>query len=561
MKIIYEKTKYFNFAFEYSYNANILDFCRSLKESYGWQNFSWNEGRWRFNDTGIIFLIRNRFPAVVIDPAVTAMVQELEKRLQEEKRIEEKANELKGTFQSDLKIEGMKSDIRSYQKVGVEFFINNNGRCILADEMGSGKTVQSLAYVVKSNYRRTLVICPASVKFSWENEVKKWTSLKSYVVDSQTDFEDIGIDTDVVIINYDILKKHLKSLMKVKWDCVIADEGHLLKNKDAVRSKCVKMISQQVKSVILLSGTPLLSRPIELFNLLNILDPLNWNNYYSFANKYCGGKMGQYGYEAKGATNLDELRHKISRYFLRRTKDQILTELPPKTKIEIPVELTGDYKKAYDKVQKEFVKFLRENKNKKDREILKTLSGEKLVKLNYLRVINSMGKLDAVRELIDSIIDSGEKVLVFSSFNEPLQTLHEEYFDSVMILGHTDVQDRGSLVKKFQENPDCKVFFGGVKSAGVGITLTAASNVIFIDHSWNPADMLQAEDRVHRLGQKASSINIYQVVSRGTIDEFMIKLLTKKQVIFDVVIDSEKVERNNEDTVEELIKMIEQDNV
>jgi SWI/SNF-related matrix-associated actin-dependent regulator 1 of chromatin subfamily A len=268
--------------------------------------------------------------------------------------------------------------------------------------------------------------------------------------------------------------------------------------------------------------------------------------------------MGRFGYEAKGATNLDDLRQKISRYFLRRTKDQILTELPPKNRVDVPIKLEGEHKVNYDKVSSEFVKFLRENKGKRDREILKSLNAEKLVKINYLREIGAMGKLNAVRELIDSILESGEKVLVFCSFNEPLKVLRDEYPDSVLILGEVDVKDRGELVKKFQNDPKCRVFFGGFKSAGVGITLTAASNAIMIDHSWNPADMSQAEDRMHRLGQVADSVNIYQFIARGTIDEFMIKLLDRKQKIFDVVIDAEKVEREKAGTVDELIRMIEE---
>lgn len=560
MRIIKEETKYFRFAFDFSFSNSVIEYCRSIRESYGWQEFTWSDGRWRFNDRSIISLLKSRFPPLEIEPEVKAEMEKWDKKLQEEKAVETRALELKNTFESNLEIPNMKADLRSYQKVGVEFFINNKGRCILADEMGSGKTLQSLAYVVKQDFKKTLVVAPASVKFSWENEVSKWTHLRPFIVNSQTDFDDIGINVDVVIINYDILKKHLKKLMAIKWDCLIADEAHLLKNKDTIRSKCVKLMSKQIPHIIMLTGTPLLSRPIELYNILNTLDSENWNNYFSFAINYCDGKRGRYGFEAKGATNLDELRKKISRYFLRRTKDQILTELPPKTKIEIPIQLSGEYKVAYEKVQKEFIRFLKENKGQKDKEILRTLAGEKLVKLNYLRGINSMGKLDTVRELINSIVEAGQKVLVFSVFNEPLQKLHEEYDDSVMILGSTDVEDRGAMVKKFQENPDCKVFFGGIRSAGVGITLTAASNVIFIDHSWNPADMLQAEDRVHRMGQKASSVNIYQVISKGTIDEFMKKLLERKQVIFDVVIDSEKVERSSENALDELIAMIEENN-
>ena len=559
ISIDYEKTKYFKFYFVYSFDNNILEFCRATREAYGWQNFNWNEGKWRFNDPSIVFLIQTKYPEAEISKRVTEEINQEEKLLKENIIIAEKAEEIKNADESSITITGIRGDLREYQKLGVEFFLNNKGRGLLADDMGSGKTLQSLAYLSTAGHKRTLVVCPASVKFSWDNEVKKWTKLKSFVVDSKTDFRDIPAGTNVIIINYDILKKHLNILMTIKWDCMICDESHFVKNATATRSKAVKMIAGQIPSVIMLTGTPLLSRPIELFHLLHILDPKTWYNYYDFARRYCEGHMGRYGYEARGAANLDELRQKISRYFLRRTKDQILSELPPINKIEVPVELAGESKKNYNKASKEFIKYLKENKNKEEKEIKKSLNAEKLVKINYLREIGAMGKLDSVRELIDSILEADEKVLVFCSFNEPLRTLREEYANSVMILGDTDVKDRGDLVLKFQEDPTCKVFFGGIRSAGVGITLTAASNVIFIDHSWNPADMEQAAARVHRLGQVAESVNIYQVVARGTIDEFMMKLLDKKQKIFDVVIDADKKEREEAGAVDELIRILEND--
>lgn len=557
MKIGYEKTQYFTYFFDYPFNKGALDFCRSLKDSYGWQNFTFSEGKWRFKDPGIIFVVQSKYPDILVEENAMEEVKKEQKILQENLAIETRANEIKNAEESTIEIKGMKGELRSYQKLGVEFFLNNNGRGLLADDMGTGKSVQSLAYLVKANHKRTLVICPASVKYSWEGEVEKWTSFRSYVMDSKTDFRDIPYNTEVIICNYDILKKFLVVLADIPWDCVVCDESQYIKEPKAMRSKAVKVIADKVKSVIMLSGTPLLSRPIELFHILHIIDPKTWSNYYEFAQKYCDGKRGRFGYEAKGATNLDDLRQRISRYFLRRTKDQILPELPPKNRIDVPIRLEGEAKESYEKVSKEFVKYLRENRGKRDKEILKSLNAEKLVKINYLREITAMGKLNTVRELIDSILEAGEKVLVFCSFNEPLNRLREEYPDSVMILGNVDVKERGDLVKKFQNDPNSRVFFGGFKSAGVGITLTSASNVIFIDHSWNPADMGQAEDRVHRIGQVAESVNIYQVIARGTIDEFMIKLLDRKQKIFDVVIDSERVEREEEGAVEELIKMLE----
>lgn len=697
------------------------------------------------------------------------------------------------------KVNGIKGELYGYQKEGIEFLLNSGGRALLADSPGVGKTAQALGYVTHSKHERTLVVCPASVKFSWENEIEKWTDLTSFVVDSKTDLTDIPFDVNVIIINFDILKKFFNEFMKYKWDCMIVDESHLIKSSKAIRTKVVKGISRNIKSVIMLTGTPLLSRPIEMFNLLNIIDPASWGNYYHFACKYCtpaespiwmgdysfkpiseirvgdeiigwkneknglqdklirtrvlekfqkidkvmkitmesgkiircttdhqwlspwykmtctkgtnrvwkkikkkgdvlvkvidipdkildsekwssgylagisdgegtgmflsqskkanpivyqkikesliklkldfteykkengfhigGGRQGlvnfinkvnppkknykridkytlgskfrtldrvvdikydgeeevfgmktesgnyvvwgyasknceghqgYWGFEAKGASNLEELREKIKKYFLRRTKEEVLPELPPKNRINIPINLQGDSKKQYDLVEENLVKYLRTYKKEKtDKEILKSLQAEKLVKLNLLREINAMGKLETAKELIDSIIESGEKVIVFSSFNGPLLELSDEYEEnSVLLLGSTPVDERGEMVKRFQTDPNCNVFIGGTKSAGVGITLTAASNVIFLDLPWNPADLEQGENRAHRPGALYQSLNIYQIISRDTIDAFMKRLLESKQKIIDQLMIGE-VEEEEENMIDEYIKQLE----
>ena len=165
------------------------------------------------------------------------------------------------------------------------------------------------------------------------------------------------------------------------------------------------------------------------------------------------------------------------------------------------------------------------------------MQAEKLTKINFLRQISVWGKMKSATELIESIVDSGQKVLVFSSFNAPLEELQKKFTNSVMITGKTDVAERGNLVRKFQEDPSTQVFFGGTMAAGVGITLTAASYVVFLDYSWNPADMEQALNRAHRPGTKAERLTIYQIYSKDTIDEFMRKLLAKKQKVFDRLIE------------------------
>lgn len=561
MKIEAEKTEYHRFSLTYDYTPDRVEFCKQLKESFGWREFSFDTSngkkRWVFSNSILVPVIAERFPEIQIDQQVTEIVRHEQKWTIEQEKEAEKVENIKTKTETNFRVSGLKKDLYGYQNVGVEFFVETGGRAINADEMGTGKTAQSIAFVKHAEFKRTLVVCPASVKFAWENEIKKWTNLSCIVIDSKTDLAAINADIRVWIINYDILKKHFPILAKIHFSSIIGDEAHMLKSPGTIRTKAFRTLSRDINSVILLSGTPLLSRPSELFSLLNIIDPKKWNNWYEFARKYCGMKRTPWGVDTSGATNIEELHARIKKYFIRREKKDILKELPPKTFIELPMQLKGESNKQYNTASEDLAKYLRQYAGKQPPEIAKAMNAEKLMQLNVLRQICANGKTDIAVELIESIIDSGEKVLVFSSFVGPLEKLKEHFgSEAVMITGQTDVDDRGDIVKAFQNNKNIKVFLGGVKSAGTGITLTAASNVVFLDYSWTPSDMLQAQDRVHRPGQQATNINIYQIVAKDTIDEDMKGVLEEKQKIFDRIIDGKKFEKEKEKIIDLAIQRV-----
>jgi len=544
MKIIREKTPYHVYALESEYSPDLVSYCQFLRTSLGWTEFNWDSEtkKWRFTDPSVVIMMKNKFPKLELGEDILLDVEAFNAQRKMEEIRSEKAVKIREATESTLKVEGIKGNLYEYQKIGVEFLINSGGRALLADSPGVGKTAQTLGFVAHNGYKRTLIICPASVKFSWESEIEKWTSLKSFVMDSKTVLEDIPFDAHCIIVNFDILKKFFNEFMKYKWDCMVVDECHLVKSQKAARSKVVKSLSRNIANVIMLTGTPVLSRPAEIFNILNIIDPKAWSNYYSFAVKYCEGHQGYYGFEAKGASNLPELKEKIGKYFLRRTKEEVLKELPPKNFIPVPIDLPPEERKQYELAESNLVSYLKSyKKDKTEKEIAKSLQAEKLVRLNLLREINTMGKIPTAMELIDGMIESGEKVLVFSSFNAPLRELYEHYYDnSVILLGDTPVEDRGEMVKRFQTDPETKVFFGGFKSAGVGITLTAASNIIELDVPWNPADLEQAQNRAHRPGAEYQSLNIYQITSRDSVDGFVKKTLQRKQEIIDELIEGKE---------------------
>jgi len=400
-----------------------------------------------------------------------------------------------------------------------------------------GKTIQAIGYAQHTEQPRVLVVCPASVKFSWEMEITKWTDEKSYVIDSKTDFSKLPKDRRYYIINYDILIKHLSALSSYGFTLVIFDEAHMIKNAKAKRTKAANHLCIYIEKVILLTGTPVLSRPEEMYNLLCILDPQTWANQWTkFARRYCGAKENPWGLDTRGASNITELHDKIKNYFIRRLKTEVLPELPPKVRSSIPVELEPKLQREYWQIENEIAM------NERDRimgmDDSSTAQADQLVRLGKLRQLCAMGKLPAAKELITSIIESGQKVVVLGSYVAPLQSLYEDFKDqAVMLTGDTKMEERGQFVYEFQNNPNVKVFFGGIKSAGVGITLTASSNVVFLDYAWNPADHIQGENRCHRVGSVGDSVNVMQLHARGTIDERLKSILESKQAVLDALID------------------------
>lgn len=420
-----------------------------------------------------------------------------------------------------------------------------------------GKTLQVLSYIVHSNKKKSLVVCPAGVKWSWHDQVKQHTYLDATVIDSKSSIDDIGF-TDITIINYDILKKFIDPICKANFELLVCDESHMIKSQKALRTKAIKKISKSIPSTIFLSGTPILSRPVELFTALNIIDPSTWNNWYSFTRKYCNGKETRWGYDVSGASNIEELQQRIKKYFLRRTKSQVLKDLPKKIFIDYPVQMSPTFQKEYNTAEEEFASYLKNYKNKQDKEIKKAMTAEALIKIMELRQITTRSKVEHTEELINNILENDEKMIVFSSYNEPLEKLHEKYKKiSVLFTGKTNEEDKRQAVKSFQEDKNIKIFFGGTKSAGSGITLTAATNTIFIDYPWTPADYMQAQDRNHRPGNNAESVNVYQMYTKEGIDHFMNKLLTKKKEIFDHLIDGKAPEgKKKKKMINELTKQI-----
>ena len=540
MKIDVTTTEYHSLGFSYPstpYIPGIVEYCKLLQSSWGSQKFVFSPTykKWLFSDPHIVEAITEQFPEVTITPEAKDLcgITALE-MLAEEVKIKE-MTEVKTAEDSDIEIPGIKGSLYPFQKVGVDFIVKNGGRCLLADDPGLGKTAQAIGAILNLKPNRSLVVCPATMKYVWESEIKKWSDLTCSVIDSDTDIK--NINTNIFIINYDILKKYIGELVKIKFGVIVLDESHYIKTPNTIRSRAIRILARNIQHIIMLTGTPVLNRPVEIFNPLNILDPKKWNNYFRFTTKYCAAHRTRFGLDVSGSSNIEELKQELDKYILRRRKEDVLKDLPEKIRVTVPVDLDKSSAREYYKAYHDFATFLKENKGKKPPEIMRALQAEKLVRLNILREIGGKGKINDAIELIQNITEGGEKVVVFSSFVDPLMRL-QDYFkeQSVLLTGATENKERFEIVKKFQEDPKIKIFLGGIKSAGVGITLTKASNVLFLDYSWTPADHKQAEDRAHRIGSEHDSITIYTLHAKGTIDDIMFKMLNKKRDVVEKLI-------------------------
>lgn len=430
-----------------------------------------------------------------------------------------------------------------FQKKGIEFLMSTDGKAILADEMGLGKTIQALGYLYNAERAGdkvfpALIICPLAVKYNWEKEAVKWLKDKKIqVVNSYSNV--IERDSDVVVINYDIVYSKAVHLIDARFKTIVLDECHKIKNPQTQRTKAVKKVATQkhVKHIIPISGTPAVNRPIELYNSLTLVAPHVFDNYWRFAQRYCGARRTPFGWDVNGASHKDELFRILKPYMIRRTKSEVLTDLPEKTRAFIPVELEN--REAYLQAENDTIAWIRENKGK--RAANNATKAETLVRLSLLRQLAASYALPSTIEWISTFLESSEnKLVVFAVHKEIIDALCTKFKKvCVKIDGETTGKGREAAVTRFQESPSCRLFIGNINAAGVGITLTAASDVAFLELPWTPGDLDQAEDRCHRIGQR-SSVNVWYLLAKDTIAETMAKMIDQKRIILSQILNGQK---------------------
>ena len=421
--------------------------------------------------------------------------------------------------------EKIRKSLYNFQMEGIKFGINHHCRFLLADEMGVGKTLQaiSLAYIYRESWP-VLVVCPGSMKYNWKGEIQTWLGLKDYRINIiNSSRQKLSQEAYFYIISYDLMRNVIKKMRQMTFDFVILDEAHSIKNKDSLRAKNILPIAVRAKRLIIMTGTPLLAKPYEGYPLLYALRPDIFCYFKKFAYRYCDPQPTPMGINWSGTSNTKELHWILSCLMVRRLKSDVLNQLPPKRRQKIEIATNE--------------KVIHELKRTR-----KNVKGRKGTLECY--TLTSKAKIEGVLAYISDIIDAKEKFIVFAYHHEMLDALEklckEKRIDYMRIDGTTKQETRYQYVNYFQLNKSCQVAILSIIAASTGITLTAAHMVIFAELTWTPSIMIQAEDRVHRIGQKSEFVDIKYLYGKETLDDFILDKLQKKLTIVSTTLDDKQ---------------------
>lgn len=434
-----------------------------------------------------------------------------------------------------------------YQKEGIAYALEKK-RCIMGDEMGLGKTAQAIGTMTASQAFPALVICPASLKLNWQREFKKFGGVDAIILDDSNrnvwqnilrmKRKDGKPLCQVVITNYESLKKFFVrrlnrqerfTLKSIEFDerirlfrSVIIDESHKCKSNKTQQSKFVQGIAQGKEFILELTGTPVVNNNMDLIQQLNIMGRMEeFGGYTKFVGRYCAG--------FNKSSHLKELNFRLRKScFFRRQKKDVLTQLPDKTRSYLVTDISN--RREYNAAEHDVIKYLKDYTNADNEKILKALRGAIMVKMGILKQVSARGKVASAVEVIHNTIDGGEKLIVFCFLKEVVAALKAEFPQAVTVTGDDNDKQKQRAVDMFQEDVACKLIILNYRSGGTGLTLTAASNVLFVEFPWTYSDCCQAEDRAHRNGQK-NAVTCTYLLGSGTIDEYMFNLIqTKKEI-------------------------------
>jgi len=418
-------------------------------------------------------------------------------------------------------------------------FLLEKKKAILADEMGGGKTTSAIiaAYNIPG---KKLIVCPASLKLNWQKEIILVDSTAKIGIINGKTIQDLT-GNDWYIINYDILSKHLESILNNNFTSVIFDESHYIKSINnsgkptAARGKAALQISEKIPYCFLLTGTPITNKTKDIFNSLKAINHPLSRKWMNFALRYCNAYRDRYGWSMDGSSNMNELHEKLKPFMMRRLKSELL-ELPEKIRSFIPVEINI---KEYDRLFNEYMA-----------ERADMTQGVQLVKLNALRHLLAVQKIPATLEQIDNLTEQRKQVVIFTCYQEVINQITTKYPKAGTITGNDNLTKRQQTVDNFQSGKT-NIIVCNIIAAGVGLTLTASDTVIFNDFDWTPANHAQAEDRIHRIGQNQKCNIIYMYANNTDMDSKLSHILESKLANINKIIDN-----NSDNMFNKLIEIL-----
>lgn len=465
---------------------------------------------------------------------------------------------LQGTDYNSLVSKSGKK-LMNYQVDGVKFVEESGARCLIADEQGLGKTIQALAAVKLhlENLSPVVIVTKTTIKLQWMYECFDWLGTrKVQAIHTSKEFAIPGFD--VYIVTYDILKSE-KVFSMIEPKALIIDECQAIKNHLSDRAKAVQKIVQQhnIEHVIGLSGTPIKNHAGEYFTILNLLRPTRFPTHRGYLDRYCDSYSTAWGDKVGGLRNPELFRQNTEDFIIRRTKDEVLKDLPEMTRRFHHVELEKNTVNAYDKASKELEELFYADESEESMTAM-------IAVMTKMRQICGVSKVtECVDFVTDFLLSTDRKIVIFVHHHivaDLLKTKLNEWlssgnFNPVLEIAASQSGDLRALNTKLFAEPGNRVLIASTLAAGEGLNLQFCSDAIMLERQWNPANEEQAEARFHRFGQK-NAVTVTYMIASGTIDEYFTELVEQKRAIVAGTLDNKIIDWNQNSLMKELASII-----
>ena len=473
------------------------------------------------------------------------------------------------TLQHHLRVEPY-----DYQKEGILAGLRWH-RLLIGDEPGLGKTLQSIGIVDCADAYPCLVICPSSLKINWQREFEKFTDKHALILDNSVlttwpYLLKMGMQ-QVAVVNYESLRKHFVWDIKKKtgfrlkdvvftpdiklFRSIIIDESHRVKDPSAQQTIFARGIAEGKEYRIMLSGTPVVNRPADLIAQLSIMGRLSeFGGRSKFLSDYGGGELtkGRRDEDEDEPRNLERLSAELySRCMIRREKAKVLTQLPDKTRTDLIVDISN--RDEYMLAEADLAEYLRQYTECNDIDIRRKMRMEALVKFMTLRSLSAKGKVKQAIDFTRTFLANGKPLILFCSLHEIVDEIKKAFPKAVSVTGRDSLMAKQAAVDAFQSGK-AQLIICSIKAAGVGLTLTASSNVAFVEFPWTYADCCQCEDRAHRIGQR-DNVTCYYLLGRSTIDSTLYSIIHKKKTIANQIMATDDDIPQNEMYFDELASL------